>query len=160
MSIAPYTAPASSRALSFRISTIRLAESETSGAHSASASGHIGTPSSGNPGYQLGPVILDTCGVRLPDRWFDHHQQIANSVIELAEKKSKALFLQIKFSRSARKVFLERGFEGASIEEIAEAARSGKTRRTHWKSPPLVGIFGENAGRFSQNAGRCKAQPG
>jgi AcrR family transcriptional regulator len=27
---------------------------------------------------------------------------------------------------AARKVFLERGFEGASIEEIAEAARSGK----------------------------------
>jgi AcrR family transcriptional regulator len=28
--------------------------------------------------------------------------------------------------QAARKVFLERGFEGASIEEIAEAARSGK----------------------------------
>src|SRR5262249_18157331 len=27
---------------------------------------------------------------------------------------------------AARKAFLERGFEGASIEEIAEAARSGK----------------------------------
>ena len=27
---------------------------------------------------------------------------------------------------AARKVFLERGFEGASVEEIAEAARSGK----------------------------------
>src|SRR5262249_10010295 len=27
---------------------------------------------------------------------------------------------------AARKVFLERGFEGASIEEIAETARSGK----------------------------------
>ena len=27
---------------------------------------------------------------------------------------------------AARKVFLDRGFEGASIEEIAEAARSGK----------------------------------
>src|SRR5258708_12019034 len=27
---------------------------------------------------------------------------------------------------AARKVFLERGFEGASIEKIAEAARSGK----------------------------------
>src|ERR1700730_3685697 len=27
---------------------------------------------------------------------------------------------------AARKVFLERGFEGASIDEIAEAARSGK----------------------------------
>jgi len=27
---------------------------------------------------------------------------------------------------TARKVFLERGFEGASIEEIAEVARSGK----------------------------------
>src|ERR1700752_4052249 len=27
---------------------------------------------------------------------------------------------------AARKIFLERGFEGASIDEIAEAARSGK----------------------------------
>ena len=27
---------------------------------------------------------------------------------------------------AARKVFLERGFEGASIDEIAEVARSGK----------------------------------
>jgi AcrR family transcriptional regulator len=30
---------------------------------------------------------------------------------------------------AARKVFLERGFEGASIDEIAEVARSGKPTR-------------------------------
>src|SRR5260221_3408785 len=29
---------------------------------------------------------------------------------------------------AARKVFLDRGFEGASIEEIADVARSGKPR--------------------------------
>jgi AcrR family transcriptional regulator len=34
--------------------------------------------------------------------------------------------LEERILGAARKVFLERGFEGASIEEIAEAARSGK----------------------------------
>jgi hypothetical protein len=42
-----------------------------------------------------GTLIVDACRVRLPDRCFDHHQQIADSVIELAEQKREAFFIQI-----------------------------------------------------------------
>jgi AcrR family transcriptional regulator len=41
---------------------------------------------------------------------------------------------------AARKVFLERGFEGASIDEIAEAARSGK--------PTIYGRFANKRALF------------
>jgi AcrR family transcriptional regulator len=40
--------------------------------------------------------------------------------------KERAGEVEERILDAARKVFLERGFEGASIEEIAEAARSGK----------------------------------
>jgi AcrR family transcriptional regulator len=40
--------------------------------------------------------------------------------------KERAGAVEERILEAARKVFLERGFEGASIEEIAEAARSGK----------------------------------
>jgi AcrR family transcriptional regulator len=40
--------------------------------------------------------------------------------------KALAGAVEERILEAARKVFLERGFEGASIEEIAEAARSGK----------------------------------
>jgi AcrR family transcriptional regulator len=43
---------------------------------------------------------------------------------------------------AARKVFLERGFEGASIEEIAEVARSGK--------PTIYNRFGDKRALFSE----------
>src|ERR1700736_3620311 len=40
--------------------------------------------------------------------------------------KERAGEVEERILDAARKVFLERGFEGASIDEIAEAARSGK----------------------------------
>ena len=43
---------------------------------------------------------------------------------------------------AARKVFVERGFEGASIDEIAEAARSGK--------PTIYGRFGDKRALFTE----------
>ena len=43
---------------------------------------------------------------------------------------------------AARKVFLERGFEGASIEEIAEVARSGK--------PTIYARFGDKRALFTE----------
>jgi AcrR family transcriptional regulator len=43
---------------------------------------------------------------------------------------------------AARKVFLERGFEGASIDEIAEVARSGK--------PTIYARFGNKRGLFTE----------
>ena len=42
---------------------------------------------------------------------------------------------------AARTVFLERGFEGASMDEIAEAARSGK--------PTIYGRFGDKRALFT-----------
>jgi AcrR family transcriptional regulator len=42
---------------------------------------------------------------------------------------------------AARKVFVERGFEGASIEEIAEAARAGK--------PTIYARFGDKRALFT-----------
>ncbi len=43
---------------------------------------------------------------------------------------------------AARKVFLERGFEGASIDEIAEVARSGK--------PTIYARFGDKRALFTE----------
>jgi AcrR family transcriptional regulator len=43
---------------------------------------------------------------------------------------------------AARKVFVERGFEGASIDEIAEAARAGK--------PTIYGRFGDKRALFTE----------
>src|SRR5215472_7603506 len=40
--------------------------------------------------------------------------------------KERAGEVEERILDAARKVFLERGFEGASIDQIAEAARSGK----------------------------------
>src|SRR6516225_5581578 len=42
---------------------------------------------------------------------------------------------------AARKIFLERGFEGASIDEIAEAARAGK--------PTIYARFGDKRALFT-----------
>jgi hypothetical protein len=56
------------------------------------------TVQAGNPGHQLGPVIFDARRVRLLDRCFDHREQISNSVIEFAEQKSHAVFVQTEFS--------------------------------------------------------------
>jgi len=57
------------------------------------------TVKTGNPGYQLCPVIFDASRVRLLDCCFDHPQQISNSVIEFAEQKSQAVFVQIELRR-------------------------------------------------------------
>ena len=43
---------------------------------------------------------------------------------------------------TARKIFLERGFEGASIDEIAEVARSGK--------PTIYARFGDKRALFTE----------
>jgi AcrR family transcriptional regulator len=43
---------------------------------------------------------------------------------------------------AARKIFLERGFEGASIDEIAEVARSGK--------PTIYARFGDKRALFTE----------
>src|ERR1700726_1668056 len=43
---------------------------------------------------------------------------------------------------AARKVFVERGFEGASIDEIAEAARAGK--------PTIYARFGDKRALFTE----------
>src|ERR1700756_4105171 len=43
---------------------------------------------------------------------------------------------------AARKVFLQRGFEGASIDEIAEAARAGK--------PTIYARFGDKRALFTE----------
>src|SRR6266481_7105609 len=56
------------------------------------------TVKAGNPGHKLGPVIFDARRVRLLDRCFDHREQISNSVIEFAEQKSHAVFVQTEFS--------------------------------------------------------------
>jgi AcrR family transcriptional regulator len=50
---------------------------------------------------------------------------------------------------AASKVFLDRGFEGASIEEIAEVARSGK--------PTIYARFGEKKGLFTAAVSRYVA---
>src|SRR5262249_31690633 len=42
---------------------------------------------------------------------------------------------------AARKIFVERGFEGASIDEIAEAARAGK--------PTIYARFGDKRALFT-----------
>jgi hypothetical protein len=52
-----------------------------------------------NPRCQLGAVIFDRRRLRLLDRCFDHHQQISSAVIEFAEQKTQAVFVQIEFSR-------------------------------------------------------------
>jgi hypothetical protein len=57
------------------------------------------TVKAGNPGHKLGPVIFDARRVRLLDRCFDHRQQISNSVIEFAEQKSQAVFVQTELRR-------------------------------------------------------------
>src|SRR5260370_29193323 len=48
---------------------------------------------------------------------------------------------------AARKVFLERGFEGASIEEIADAARSGKAT-IYARFPNKQALFAAAVGRY------------
>src|SRR5580704_17851885 len=59
---------------------------------------HAKTVKARNTGCQFGPVIFDTRRVRLLDRCLDHHQQVSNSVIEFAEQKSHAVFVQIEFT--------------------------------------------------------------
>src|SRR5580704_14630684 len=59
---------------------------------------HAKTVKACNPGRQFSPVIFDTRRVRLLDCCFDHHQQVSNSVIEFAEQKSHAVFVQIEFT--------------------------------------------------------------
>src|SRR5258708_287022 len=50
----------------------------------------VKTVKTGDPGYQLCPVIFDGRRVRLLYRCFDRRQQISNSMIELGEQKSHA----------------------------------------------------------------------
>jgi AcrR family transcriptional regulator len=57
--------------------------------------------------------------------------------------KERAGEVDARILEAARKVFLERGFEGASIDEIAEAARSGKPTiyaRFHGKRALFTGV--------------------
>src|SRR5260370_2981967 len=57
--------------------------------------------------------------------------------------KERAGEVEERILDAARNVFLERGFEGASIEKIAEAARSGKPpsyARFPGKEAPLTAV--------------------
>jgi hypothetical protein len=60
---------------------------------------NLAKPTIGNSGYQFAPVIVGARRVRLPDRCLNRHQQIANSVIELGEQKSHAVFADIELRR-------------------------------------------------------------
>ena len=66
---------------------------------------------------------------------------------------------------AAQKVFLERGFEGASVDEIAEAARAGKptiyARYPH-KEAIFVAVIERMVRRRAEilAAGRLAARPG
>src|SRR5712672_3414054 len=57
------------------------------------------TVKTGDPGYQLCPVIFDGRRVRLLHRCLDRRQQTSNSMIELGEQKSHAVSVQIELRR-------------------------------------------------------------
>ena len=62
---------------------------------------------------------------------------------------------------AARKVFLERGFEGASVEEIAEAARSGKpTIYARYPNKQALFAAAYTSALAARNGAPCKPYAG
>src|ERR1700752_1476437 len=73
----------------------------------------------------LGQIAMKTSSLR--KTWVAKKNSARRAAVRFGRPpKEFAGEVDARILDAARKVFVERGFEGASIDEIAEAARSGK----------------------------------